>query len=256
MEATAAHGSRHVAAAVAAALWRLMLQGESSKKCGEDDSEVGARLDAIRPCLQAQVLAARDGEAVRSASSLVPPDINVMANAAKHQFQAEFESLTPGEARREQRGQRSSGGNTEKKDRENQDIEKKMAEMEATIKSVAQQVGSNPQDNEAKLAELETTLHSLAKEVVALKSEIAEMSKHYTHMNEEKPAELKTTHQSLAKKVAFKSEIAEKSMENNYAHNADCDQPKRSGMDLEWRFAARHRSRRIIQSWRKLADKA
>ena len=107
MEASAARGSRHVAAAVAATLWRLLHQGERTDQAGEVDTEVKARLDAIRPCLEAQVLAAQSGEAVRSASSLVAPDTNVMANAAKLQFEADFVSLTPCEARRPQRGQRS-----------------------------------------------------------------------------------------------------------------------------------------------------
>ena len=70
--------------------------------------DVKARLSALEPCIEAQVVAAADGRPSRSSSALVSADTQVLANAAKHWFpDAGFGAVTPRSARKAQRGPRA-----------------------------------------------------------------------------------------------------------------------------------------------------
>ena len=63
------------------------------------DEELLARLSAIVPCLEEQ-----KKFGARSPSGLVSPQVQLLANAAKHNFVSDFRTLTTREARRQQRG--------------------------------------------------------------------------------------------------------------------------------------------------------
>ncbi len=70
------------------------------------DTELGARLVAIAPCLDAQLKAKQEGKIARSSSGLVNRDVHVLGGAAKHNFEIDnFKELTPNNARSMQRCQ-------------------------------------------------------------------------------------------------------------------------------------------------------
>ena len=105
--ATAGASRQVVSAALAAGLRVIAhLSGVAS----EPDSELDARLTALRVVLSAQQAAAKDGHPQHSAKGLVSPDELLMANAARHQFSECFERATPASARRSQRGRRKPRG--------------------------------------------------------------------------------------------------------------------------------------------------
>ena len=100
--AVSANASRQQLAALGAALWRLE---KEATPVTVENSEVRCRLDAIEPCIRAQVHAAAEGIPSRSSAPLVPREVQVMANAAKHLYPpGSFADITPGRARRAQRG--------------------------------------------------------------------------------------------------------------------------------------------------------
>ena len=70
--------------------------------CDTDD-ELVSRLAAIKPCLEEQ-----KKHCARSPTGLVCPRLQLFANAAKHNFSADFRSLTVTEARKHQRGCKAS----------------------------------------------------------------------------------------------------------------------------------------------------
>ncbi len=82
----------------------FILAGRSEQSC-EEEEELEQRLAAIKPCLKAQMDAAGKGRAVHTARNLVGRDEYVMRGAAVHNFQIPFAQLTPGLARKMQRGQ-------------------------------------------------------------------------------------------------------------------------------------------------------
>ena len=109
-----ASASRHVAAAVAVAFFRMVLGGDVAE-------EVEQRLAAIRPCISAQVRAAADGGTCHSARLLIDPSLHLRSNAAKHTFDLEgpFNSATDQVLRKHQRRRRKgqpSGGSSEHHD--------------------------------------------------------------------------------------------------------------------------------------------
>ena len=70
------------------------------------DTELGARLVAIAPCLDAQLKAKQEGKIARSSSGLVNRDVHVLGGAAKHNFEVDnFKQPTPSNARSMQRCQ-------------------------------------------------------------------------------------------------------------------------------------------------------
>ena len=70
------------------------------------DERVLPRLQAIAPCLGAQLSAADDGDFRHTSSGLVPANVQVLGAVAKHNFEVDFEGVTPAQARRLQRGHR------------------------------------------------------------------------------------------------------------------------------------------------------
>ena len=103
--AVRACASRQQLAALGAALWRLERHAlTAGTPPTEEALEVNERMHAILPCVKAQVQAAQLGSPARSSAGLVPADQHVMSNAAKHEFTSTFASLTPGIARKLQRG--------------------------------------------------------------------------------------------------------------------------------------------------------
>eukprot|EP00929_Paragymnodinium_shiwhaense_P016908 TRINITY_DN12563_c0_g1_i1.p1 TRINITY_DN12563_c0_g1~~TRINITY_DN12563_c0_g1_i1.p1 ORF type:complete len:195 (-),score=35.76 TRINITY_DN12563_c0_g1_i1:188-772(-) len=107
--------SRHIVAAAVAAIIRTTatlnpkLDGEPCLVIDdtEVDHEVDARLQALAQPIRAQVVA---GRPVHSARHLVPADVQVRANGAKHQFCHEkpFSDVSAADVRKAQRGQRCS----------------------------------------------------------------------------------------------------------------------------------------------------
>ena len=104
--------SRHVVAATAVALWRILATPQAMVQQYDPElrEEVSARVEAVLPALAAQVGADMNGQPSRSAASLVPVEVNIMANAAKHTYglQQPFSALQPREARRMQRCSRQN----------------------------------------------------------------------------------------------------------------------------------------------------
>ena len=99
MKATiSAGGSRQVATAVAAGLWRLAI-GSVHPRVQDSlptvlasslvEREVTARLAALAPSIRAQVAVQAVGAPQRSSSGLVPRDVHVLANAARHLYREE-----------------------------------------------------------------------------------------------------------------------------------------------------------------------
>ena len=99
-----ARASRQQIAALGAALWRLEKEAQT---CSDEKLEVRLRLDAMEPCIRAQVQSAACGKPSPSSAPLVHRDLHVMSTAAKHIFpEGSFAAITPTTARRLQRGQR------------------------------------------------------------------------------------------------------------------------------------------------------
>ena len=65
-------------------------------RIGSYDSRVDARLEALQPCLEAQILAADLGFAAGTSRGLVPDETHMRAVAAKHIFDEDidFGSIT------------------------------------------------------------------------------------------------------------------------------------------------------------------
>ncbi len=83
--------SPRVLAAVAASVTRSMATcaGDGAFDIDpEVKAEVQDRIDALKPCFVAQCEAARKGVHCRSSAPLVPPDMQVLSNAAKHVWSA------------------------------------------------------------------------------------------------------------------------------------------------------------------------
>ena len=76
----------------------LHVVAEGGSNVADFDEELAARLAAIMPCLKVQ-----RQYGVRSPTGLVSPNVQLFANAAKHNFSSDFRNLTATEARREQR---------------------------------------------------------------------------------------------------------------------------------------------------------
>ena len=74
------------------------------------NEDLRARIIAMMPCLVAQRVAAKDGLPAHSSRQLVTPDRHVLANAARHLFSPTkcFSQVTPGDARKSQRGGKAS----------------------------------------------------------------------------------------------------------------------------------------------------
>ena len=74
-------------------------------RIGSYDSRVDARLEALQPCLEAQILAADLGFAAGTSRGLVPDETHMRAVAAKHIFDEDIDigSITASEVRRRQR---------------------------------------------------------------------------------------------------------------------------------------------------------
>jgi len=119
MKATISAGaSRQVATAVAAGLWRLATGSVHPRvqdslptvlASSSVEREVTARLAALAPSIRAQVAVQAVGAPQRSSSGLVPRDVHVLANAARHLYREgeSFEHISPSIARAAQRGFRS-----------------------------------------------------------------------------------------------------------------------------------------------------
>ena len=71
------------------------------------DDELSARLSALIPCIRAQESAAKVGLPSHSSAGLVPADVQVLANAARHQFNEPVVGKSPKQARQVQQGSKS-----------------------------------------------------------------------------------------------------------------------------------------------------
>ena len=109
---------RHAIAAAASALLRTAPSASGSGEDlggaeGEEEEEVASRLAAIRPAILQQVrVAATTGLNHHAAGGLVPPDIQVRSNVAKHEFVLgrPFGELSVAELKKKQRGGRKRVG--------------------------------------------------------------------------------------------------------------------------------------------------
>ena len=74
-------------------------------RIGSDDPRVDERLEALQPCLEAQLLAADLGIAAGTSRGLVPDETHMRAVASKHLFGEDIDisSITAVEVRRRQR---------------------------------------------------------------------------------------------------------------------------------------------------------
>jgi len=115
-ETVSAGAPRQTAAAVAAALWRLLAGTPSADHrviepmvgTSGDDLELKDRLAAVSDVLQAQLAASRAGLPAHSCQGLVDHATKVKRNVALHGFGDlgdRFSALSPAELRRLQRGQ-------------------------------------------------------------------------------------------------------------------------------------------------------
>ena len=93
-----AYGRIHELEAIVAA---QHVVGKADAVITDTDEELIARLAAIKPCLEEQMK-----YYARSPTGLVSPQMQLFANAAKHNFSSDFRSLSAKEARLQQRGER------------------------------------------------------------------------------------------------------------------------------------------------------
>ncbi len=114
MEASARVGSRHVAAATAAALYHLLVDGVAGNSSGDVvlEEELKERMAAVAHPLRAQLHKAREGgHNVHNARGLVSNDDILRRNAALHvtdSFRvAPFSALTVRELRCSQRSRKA-----------------------------------------------------------------------------------------------------------------------------------------------------
>jgi Mg-chelatase subunit ChlI len=116
--ASAGGGSRQVVAAAVSAVIRTFMQIEQAQgvavkpqpSSSDDDEEVISRVDSIRQVIRAQVAATVDGHGPHSATGLVPHDVVVRANAARHAFSLDvpFAVASMADLRSSQRGARKA----------------------------------------------------------------------------------------------------------------------------------------------------
>jgi hypothetical protein len=97
------HASRQVVAAAVAAVLRTSVSLGAASEPPND--EVAARLDALRPCIAAQVSAsAQLGHNLHTCRGLVPPVVKLRGDIARHSgFDGSFTELTEGDMRDLQR---------------------------------------------------------------------------------------------------------------------------------------------------------
>ena len=115
-----------VASATLVAVGRAALAAASilQPACDEIVKAVDNRLEALAPVLEAQELAARAGRPCHSARGLVPNDVPLRGNAARHlAFGGDFAALTCQALRAIQRGKRRRRGKAHKGDYQMEGLE-------------------------------------------------------------------------------------------------------------------------------------